>query len=45
MRSIGSGLGLPIAKRLIEAHGGEIRVESAIGRGSCFTFTLPTVQV
>ncbi|MGH7615689.1 MAG: GAF domain-containing sensor histidine kinase [Gemmatimonadaceae bacterium] len=44
-RSLGSGLGLPIAKRLIEAHGGELRVESELGRGSCFTFTLPTVQI
>ncbi len=43
-RAIGSGLGLPIAKRLIEAHGGDICVESEPGRGSCFTFTLPTVQ-
>ncbi|MEP7346468.1 MAG: GAF domain-containing sensor histidine kinase [Gemmatimonadaceae bacterium] len=42
-RGIGSGLGLPIAKRLVEAHGGAMRVESEAGRGSCFSFTLPTV--
>jgi signal transduction histidine kinase len=37
----GSGLGLTIAKRLIEAHGGQITVESKLGRGTCFSFTLP----
>jgi signal transduction histidine kinase len=37
----GSGLGLTIAKRLIEAHGGQITVESKPGRGTCFSFTLP----
>jgi signal transduction histidine kinase len=40
-RSHGSGLGLPIARNLVAAHGGEIAVESVVGRGTTVTFTLP----
>jgi signal transduction histidine kinase len=39
------GLGLYITRKLVQAQGGEIWVNSTIGRGSCFTFTLPQAKL
>jgi signal transduction histidine kinase len=40
-KSGGSGLGLPTARRIIEAHGGRIDVHSEVGRGTQFTLEFP----
>lgn len=39
-----SGLGLSMAKWIAQAHGGNVRVESELGKGSCFTVELKTVE-
>ena len=36
-----TGVGLALVKKIVEMYGGEVRVESAVGKGSCFSFTLP----
>ncbi len=40
----GTGMGLPIAKAIVEAHGGTISVISQLGHGSVFSFSLPAVR-
>ena len=41
----GTGLGLPIVKRMVDAAGGTIRVESELGRGTSFTIEIPNLEV
>jgi signal transduction histidine kinase len=44
-RRLGAGLGLPITKGIVEAHGGHIWAQSEFGKGSSFFFTLPLADV
>jgi signal transduction histidine kinase len=41
----GTGLGLPIAKQLVEMHGGRLTIESALGRGTTVTILLPSSRL
>ena len=43
-RDIGIGLGLSITKELVESHGGKIKIESSLNKGSSFSFTLPVYK-
>jgi signal transduction histidine kinase len=43
-QKLGTGLGLYIARRIVDAHGGELALESSPGEGAVFAFTLPTAK-
>ena len=40
-KTVGTGLGLVITREIVRHHGGDIRVESEVGRGTTFTVVLP----
>jgi len=44
MREGGTGLGLALVQRIVQAHQGAVTVESAVGRGTTFRVELPVVQ-
>jgi len=41
----GTGLGLAIVKHIAQRHGAELRVESTVGKGSCFTLVIPAARI
>ena len=43
-RALGTGLGLPLAAKIVNLHGGQLTVDSQPGEGTCFTLLLPLKQ-
>jgi predicted ATPase/signal transduction histidine kinase len=41
----GTGLGLVLVKQIVELHGGDVTIDSEVGRGSCFTVTIPQTHI